>query len=118
MSEETKHTTHCRARQRWGDGECECEVRMLSKAAAVALDEASLRRTGACVGACAGIPTEALEAGALAKALDALADVHRGIYWNDDPAAGMVGAWWHGKTDTAELHGRMLAALRALGRLP
>ena len=36
-----------------------------------AFDVGDLRRIVACVNACAGIPTEALESGALGKALDA-----------------------------------------------
>ncbi len=57
------------------------------------------RRIVACVNACAGIPTAALEAGALEEALDALAD---------EPTEGHeTPKWW-----------RRYQALRTLGRDP
>jgi hypothetical protein len=65
----------------------------------LARQNANARRIVACVNACAGLPTEALEAGALAKALGALARIVR--YASEDAAAA-----------DAEF------ALRALGKLP
>ena len=62
------------------------------------------RRIVACVNACAGIPTEALEAGALAQALDAAAAVLRA------PAEGR--RWMRPEVDA------IYSTLRALGRLP
>lgn len=43
----------------------------------IAEDEANARRIVACVNACEGIPTEALESGAVRELLEALADVLR-----------------------------------------
>ena len=69
--------------------------------------EPDARRIVACVNACAGIPTEALEAGALGKALDALAwHGHRGL---PCPYASTAGPCRNCEADRA---------LRALGRLP
>lgn len=61
--------------------------------------------------ACAGIPTEALEAGALAKALDSLAELiaRRRSVCEDNPFSRFEGS--DGRYMRAD------AALRALGRL-
>jgi hypothetical protein len=53
------------------------------------------------------------EATALREALDLIRDIETAIYWNDDPAKGMVSGWWSGNPDTAALHARMLRALAA-----
>jgi hypothetical protein len=80
------------------------------------------RRIVACVNACAGIPTEALEAGALGKALDLLdrgieqtglgcSVCHGGSEWSGIGGDSYAGGIMH--EDGCELD----AALRALGRL-
>lgn len=67
-------------------------------------DEGDARRAALCVNACAGFPTEALEAGALAKALGAAVD----ILEHTDPGCDEM---------NCETKHALLAALRALGRL-
>jgi hypothetical protein len=70
------------------------------------LAAANARRIVACVNALAGIPTEALEAGALR----ALIEAAQGIFpWGPVHALPLV---------RAEAVEKMHAALRALGRLP
>jgi hypothetical protein len=79
-------------------------------------------RIRACVNACAGVPTAALEAGALAKALDAMDTRHRldrSVVYRDGPdgIVSLVGGTLdHLRTVSAT--SAVEDALRALGRLP
>ena len=72
------------------------------------VSEADARRIVACVNACAGLPTEALEAGALGRALDALGDM----------ASQHRCGCGHPACNRCADDGENAAALRALGRLP
>jgi hypothetical protein len=79
---------------------------------------ADLRRIVACVNACAGIPTAALEAGALAKALDALKSAQSVL--SAVSAASLVdrSEWSLHKGMAEVVRDRLYDMLRALGRLP
>lgn len=66
-------------------------------------NEHNMRRIAACVNACAGIPTEALESGALTVALNEFVDLMQEIDTTD--------------AEPDSPNGIALAALRALGRL-
>lgn len=59
---------------------------------AAGLSEPNSRRVVAAVNACAGIPTEALESGALATALERVAEARRIGRYVDDPAWDAVDA--------------------------
>lgn len=83
------------------------------------------RRVLACVNACAGIPTEALEAGALGKALNALVEVDRCDNSADEYRPQCPWCWAQGRggyacSEEEEPHTpqcKRTAALRVLGRL-
>jgi hypothetical protein len=87
-----------------------------------ALSRVAAARIVACVNACAGVPTAALEAGALAKALDAMDTRHRldrSVVYRDGPdgIVSLVGGTLdHLRTVSAT--SAVEDALRALGRLP
>jgi hypothetical protein len=83
---------------------------------------ANARRIVACVNACAGLSTEALEAGALSVLLDATGkrnELDRSIAYHEAPGGNVT--FHDGPEDyrrTVAAVDRVKTALRALGRLP
>lgn len=132
MSGETKHSPepwvvkcgHGTGRaQAIDDARGFCVVKWGGLGAKATVGTPNARRIVASVNACTGLPIEALESGAIAKALDILLDVQwdgcaedyttdHGAGWSPDGCPVCHGAGSH-ETDCG-----LSAVLRALGRLP
>src|SRR6266542_2122795 len=113
MSDETKHSAEPWTRRRGSKADAGMNEVVVNSTGVVVCAtvpqaaETDARRIVACVNACQDLPTAALEAGALAKALDVLAQLGHGVSGHQYvTTAGPC------RLCAAD------AALRSLGRLP